>query len=143
MMQTYLWASLATTIFLVGAAGCDDAADTVNDALPGEASREARITQIAEAACDRYADTEAGCPGYGTGDEQTYETEGDCQRDFEERAADLWPASECGSGQINESRYDVCEERAKAVACSESIFDAIAALDECSAESVCTDPADE
>ncbi|WP_437785793.1 DUF6184 family natural product biosynthesis lipoprotein [Sorangium sp. So ce1097] len=141
-MQKCLWASLAVTIFLVGSAGCDDAAGTVNDVLPGEASREARITQIAEAACDRYADTEAGCPGYGTGDDQEYETEEDCQRDFEARAADLWPASECGSGQINESRYDVCEERAKAVACSGGIFDAIAALSECSAESVCTDPAE-
>ncbi len=141
-MHKCLWASLATTIFLVGAAGCDDAADTVSDVLPGEASREARITQIAEAACDRYADTEAGCPGYGTGDEQEYETEEDCQRDFEARAADLWPASECGSGQINDSRYDVCEERAKAVACSQGLFDAIAALDECSADSVCTGPAD-
>ncbi|WP_437600744.1 DUF6184 family natural product biosynthesis lipoprotein [Sorangium sp. So ce590] len=140
-MQKYLWASLATTFFLVGAAGCDDAADAVNDVLPGEASREARITQIAEAACDRYADTEAGCPGYGT-DDQTYATEEDCQRDFEDRAGELWPATECGSGQINDSRYDVCEERAKAVACSEGIFDAIAALDECSAGSVCTDPAD-
>ena len=142
MMQKCLWVSLATTIFLAGAAGCDDAADTADDVLPGEESREARITQIAEAACDRYADTEAGCPGYGTADEQTYETEEDCQRDFEDRAAELWPASECGSGQINDSRYDVCEERAKAVACSQGIFDAIAALDECSTETVCTDPAD-
>jgi len=51
--------------------------------------------------------TRAGCPGYGTTDDQTYETEEDCQRDFEDRAADLWPASECGSGQINDSRYEV------------------------------------
>ncbi|XYH93541.1 DUF6184 family natural product biosynthesis lipoprotein [Sorangium sp. So ce1128] len=140
-MQKCLWASLATAI-MVGTVGCDDASDTVNDVLPGEESREARIEQISEAACDRYADTEAGCPGYGTTDDQTYETEEDCERDFADRAAELWPASECGSGQINDSRYDVCEERAKAAACSQGIIDAIAALDECSAENVCSDPAD-
>ncbi|WP_437677896.1 DUF6184 family natural product biosynthesis lipoprotein [Sorangium sp. So ce131] len=142
-MQKCLWASLAASIFVLGAVGCDDASDAVGDVLPGEQSREARIEQISEAACERYGDTEAGCPGYGTGEDQTYATEEDCERDFADRAGELWPAAECGAGQINDSKYEVCEERAKAAACSEGFFDAIAALSECSAENVCTDPADE
>ena len=113
------------------------------DNTPLEPSRETRISSLAAAACDRYADTEAGCPGYGT--DKKYATQADCRRDFEKAAGDLWPASECSDQQINSSAYQQCEDRAKTFACStgtQNFFDAVSALDECKAAKVCTDPKD-
>ncbi|MBX3216782.1 MAG: hypothetical protein KF850_32405 [Labilithrix sp.] len=126
---------------LVVAPACsgEDADDTIV-----EPSRESRIESLASAVCERYADTGAGCPGYGTGDDQKYATESDCEADFHTKAANLWPAERCDSGRIDNARYESCVTRAKNYACSEgaqNIVDAISALDECSASKVCTDSA--
>lgn len=107
-----------------------------------EASRASRIASLAEAACDRYADTAAGCPGYGTASNQKYETASSCENDFKQKAEDLWPVSRCSDGKIDSSRFDACVNRAKNFACStggQNVLDAISALDECKADKVCVD----
>lgn len=149
--MNYPLALISAAITFVGVVGCgsDDADDLSSDNTGGtggtpqftEPSREERIESLARAACARYADEAAGCPGYGTGDDQVYQTAADCERDFEGRASDLWPNDECGQGQINPGRYDVCEDRAQLAACSQNLFDSIGALAECNADEVCTDPA--
>jgi len=117
---------------------------TATDDTPLEPSRDARIRSLASAACDRYADTAIGCPGYGTGSSQTYATEGDCERDVEERASNLWPAARCSDDRIDSAAYQRCEDRVKTYVCSTgvtNVFDGIAALEECDADRVCVDPA--
>lgn len=139
-------AMLLVGVGLLAVAGCGDDANDNHNGTGGtsgqssDPSREERIQSIAVAACARYADAEAGCPGYGTSSDQPYQTQADCLRDFEDKAGDLWPANECGNGRINDAKYRTCEDRAKVVACSQSLWDAIGALDECKADSVCTDP---
>ncbi len=122
-------------------AGCSN---TATDNSPLEPSRDSRIESLAVAACDRYGDTSSGCPGYGTASSQKYATRSDCTRDFENRAATLWPDNQCSNGRINSVGYKRCEDRTKTYACStgtENFYDAIAALDECKASAVCTDAA--
>lgn len=131
---------IAFAVVSIGAVACSST-DVDNTIL--EPSRDARISSLASAACEHYGDVGAGCPGYGTGDGQRYATEGDCERDFESKASDLWPDADCNRGQISAAAYERCEQRAEVYACStgaSSVFDAIAALDECKASSVCTDP---
>jgi hypothetical protein len=125
-----MWA-LVGTVAVLGACG-SDAAD--NTAL--EPSRETRINSLAETACDRYEE----CSGYGSGSNQQYSTESECRSDFTNKAGTLWPTDKCASGQINNARYDACVASAKAVACGGGILDAVAALADCNAEKVCTDP---
>lgn len=127
---------LLPTISLLGCSS-----DAVDD-TPLEPSRDTRIQTLAIAACDRYGDTDAGCPGYGSG--KKYATTADCQRDFEKVAADLWPDAQCSNGRIDSSAYQQCEDRAKTFACStgmQNAFDAVAALEECKASKVCSDSA--
>lgn len=134
-LSTFALSGFATLAF-----ACTNS--TAIDDSPLEPSRDSRIESLASSACARYADTGAGCPGYGTGSGQTYATEGDCERAFSDRAADLWPADKCSDGRIDSARYQSCESRAKAFACSSgvtNIFDAIEALDECKASQVCID----
>ena len=145
MSKRPIFLAVAISALGLAAVGCGDDEDettttTTGTAPTGEPSREERITQLATAACARYADTAAGCPGYGTGDDQEYETETDCLADFQERATDMWSASECGSGQINVGRYRACEDRAKLAACSQGFIDTIMAASECRASEVCIDP---
>jgi hypothetical protein len=120
---------------------CSSDSDPDVDVTPSE-TRADRISELADSVCARYADTSAGCPGYGTGSDQKYQTEGDCERDYENKAGELWPADKCDDGRINSGKFDVCKDRAKAVACSGNVWDAVAALAECNASAVCTDPAD-
>jgi hypothetical protein len=115
---------------------------SATDNTPLEPSRDARISSLAASVCDRYGDTGAGCPGFGSG--HKYATESDCQRDFEERASELWPANQCSNKQINDAAYQKCNARAQNFACStglQSVIDALTALDECKSSNVCTDPA--
>jgi hypothetical protein len=112
------------------------------DDTSAEATREQRIDALAGAVCDRYEDTSAGCPGYGTGSDQKYATEADCENDFKSRASKMWPADRCDRGRIDANKYQSCVDRAKNFACStggQNIVDAISALSECSADNVCTD----
>lgn len=127
------WALGGAMAFLGACGGSNtDAAD--NTTL--EPSRETRIKDLAAAACDRYED----CTGYGTGSNQQYPSETECRSDFTNKAGTLWPTDKCGSGQINNTRYEACVSSAKAVACGGSILDVVAALDDCNASKVCTDP---
>ena len=127
-------------LFCVGCVAClgacggsnTDAAD--NTTL--EPSRETRIKDLAEDACDRYE----SCTGYGTGSGQTYPSEAECRSDFTNKAGTLWPTDKCGSGQINNARYESCVSSAQNVACGGGILDTIIALDDCNASKVCTDP---
>ena len=123
---------LGAAAVLLGACGNTDAADNT----PFEPSRETRIKDLAAAACDRYED----CSGYGTGSGQTYASEAECQADFTNKAGALWPDDRCGSGRINNTRYDACVASAKDVACGGGIIDTIAALEDCNAGEVCSDP---
>lgn len=130
--------SFSVIAFLPCAVACSSTDNTIL-----EPSRDSRIASLASAACGHYGDKSSGCPGYGTGANQKYATAGDCERDFQQQASKLWPDDRCNSGQINGSAYDACEGKAKVYACSTgaaSFFDAIAALDECKADKVCTDP---
>jgi len=102
-----------------------------------EPTRETRISDLAKEACNRYE----SCNGYGTGSGQTYPSEAECRSDFTSKAGTLWPVDKCANGQINNGRYEACTNAAKAVACSGNILDAIGALDDCKASTVCTDPA--
>ena len=112
--------------------GCGDSTDNT----PLEPSRETRIKDLADDACDRYE----SCTGYGTGSGQTYQSEAECQADFTSKAGTLWPTDKCGSGQINNGRYETCVSAAQNVACGGGILDAVIALDDCNASKVCTDP---
>lgn len=133
------FSTVALIFAFIPACDGDAADDTVV-----EPSRESRIDSLASAVCNRYGDTGAGCPGYGSASGQKYATASDCEADFHTKAADLWPADKCGSGRIDNSRYELCVDRAKNYACSagaQNIVDAISALDDCSASKVCVDSA--
>jgi hypothetical protein len=109
-----------------------------------EPSRDTRIKSLASAACSHYGDKGSGCPGFGTGADQKYASQADCESEFQSQAVKLWPDAECNRGQISAEGYAKCEARAESYACStgvSSFFDAISALDECKASKVCTDPA--
>lgn len=121
-------------------AACSDSAeDTAEDIVPGTQSREERIRELADAACDRYGDTEAGCPGFGTGEGQIYATEDDCQRDFETRAAQLWPAGQCSEERISGDRIARCQDSVRVVACAGNMMDTMMVLPECQASAICVD----
>ena len=118
------------------AGGCGGSNTDAADNTPIEPSRETRIKDLAEAACDRYE----SCTGYGTGSGQTYASEAECEADFTSKAGTLWSGEKCGSGQINNGRYESCVSSVQNVACSGGILDTIVALDDCNASKVCTDP---
>ena len=131
--------ALALAAFAAIPACSDSAKDAGEDILPGSQSREERIRDLASAACDRYGDTEAGCPGFGTGQGQLYATEDDCQRDFETRASQLWPVDQCSESQINGDRFTRCQDSARVVACAGTVMSMMMALPECQASAVCVD----
>jgi hypothetical protein len=124
--------TLGTSLGLMAACGSNtDAADNT----PVEPSRETRIKDLANEACDRYEE----CTGYGTASNQQYASEAECEADFTTKAGTLWPEDKCGSGRINNSRYEMCTNAAKNVACGGGVLDAITALSDCNAGQVCTD----
>jgi len=133
MSSAFRWALGGAVVFSAACGGSNtDAAD--NTSL--EPTRETRIKDLAAAACDRYE----SCNGYGSGSGQTYASETECRADFTNKAGTLWPDDKCGSGRINNTRYEACVASAKNVACGGGILDAIAALDDCNSGKVCTDP---
>ena len=123
--------ALGTSLGLIAACGGSntDAADNT----PVEPSRETRIKDLATDACDRYE----ACTGYGS--DRPYASEAECESDFTTKAGKLWPEDKCGSGRINNGRYETCTNSAKNVACGGGILDTITALTDCNAEQVCTD----
>ena len=131
-MSMFRWAMTGVGLAMMSACGSSDATDNTDL----EASRETRINDLAVSACDRYRE----CHGYGTGSGQTYPTETECRTDFQKKAATLWPEESCGRGQISNTRYDACVVSAKNTACGGGVVDAIAALADCNADKVCTDP---
>jgi hypothetical protein len=131
MSSTSIKWALGGAVVLLGACG-----DGATDNTSLEPSRETRIENLSEAACDRYED----CSGFGSGGNQQYSSEAECEADFTKKAGTLWPADKCANGQINDARYDACVASAKAVACGGGVLDVIAALDDCNAAKVCTDP---
>ena len=127
------WAMGSAFAFL-GACGGSNTEAADNTSL--EPTRETRIKDLSKAACDRYEE----CSGFGTGTNQAYTSEAECEADFVSKAGTLWPEDKCNRRQISNGRYEACVESAKKVACGGSIIDAIAALDDCNAGKVCTDP---
>ena len=127
------WA-VGSALALLGACGGSDTDAADNTSV--EPTRETRIKELAQAACDRYET----CTGYGSGGNQPYTSEAECEADFTSKAGTLWPNDKCNRRQISNPRYETCRESAKAVACGGNILDVIAALDDCNAAKVCTDP---
>ncbi|MEP7051920.1 MAG: DUF6184 family natural product biosynthesis lipoprotein, partial [Pseudomonadota bacterium] len=123
----------------LAAIGCSsDATDSGNhatDNTPAEPSLQSRIDSVANDACDVYEK----CNEYGAG--QRYATREACVGDFQTKATDFWPKNRCGNGQINETRYDACAQSAQDLACDNGLSESFAALTDCSADKVCTDPA--
>ena len=110
---------------------------------PLRPTRDSRISDLSEAACDKYSDTSAGCPGYGTAPGQRYRTTADCKRDFANAAGTLWPADKCGEGRISPDRYASCEDRVESYTCPAgvvSFLEGISALEGCQPSKVCIDP---
>jgi hypothetical protein len=130
--------SSIVTRFALGAAAlffgaCGGSNTDAADNTDLEPTRETRIQDLAEDACDRYET----CTGYGS--DKTYSSESECRSDFTSKAGTLWPDDKCNRGQINNARYEQCVSATQNVACSGNIFDAISALDDCKASTVCTD----
>jgi len=127
-----------TTLFTMSLLCAVPACSGNNDAIdntPLEPSRDTRIQSLASTACDRYA----SCTGYGS--DKPYATETDCKADFQSKASNLWPDSQCNNGQINNDRFEACVKSAEAVACNGTLVDTVVALSDCNASKVCTDPA--
>lgn len=99
-----------------------------------EPTREDYRDLAAEEVCDE-ADR---CDNLG---EDSYD---DCIIENRDRFNDLWPASECDDGRIDEDSFESCMNRARTAACEENILDMGLAWNECRASNVCSDePADE
>ena len=126
--------TLGTSLGLIAACGGSDT--DAADNTPVEPSRETRIKDLAVEACDRYE----ACTGYGTGSNQPYTSEAECEADFTTKAGTLWPEDKCGSGRISNPRYEKCTNAVKNVACGGGVLDTIVALGDCNAGEVCTDP---
>jgi len=127
MSSTFVRWALGGSVAILGA--CGDTADNT----PVEQSRETRISALADEACKRYE----SCTGYGSGN--MYPSEAECEADFTNKAGTLWPSDKCGSGRINNGRYETCVNAAKSVACGGGVLDVIAALEDCNSGKVCTD----
>ena len=109
---------------------------------PLKPTRESRIADLSEAACDKYGDTSSGCPGYGTAAAQRYQTTADCKRDFANAVGTLWPADQCGEGRISADRYASCEARVESYSCptgAARFIESVSALDGCQPSKVCID----
>ena len=138
-----VFVAVVATGLSAAACGEDDGGNSnAADDTVFEASRQQRIDNLAEAACDRYADTGSGCPGFGA--DKPYAGEDQCENEFRTNAERLWPVARCNDRQIDNDAYQVCLERSKDYACAQGlgrVIDALEALGECSADRVCTDGA--
>ncbi|TXD36141.1 hypothetical protein FRC98_13545 [Lujinxingia vulgaris] len=98
----------------------------------GEPTREDYRDEAAETYCDRVDE----CGNIGDGGE--YESVSDCIIDQKDRFNEVWPASECDNGRINETQFDRCLDRINVAACDGSWLDTFSAINECRAGNVCT-----
>lgn len=99
-------------------------------------TREDLRNDIAEATCRRAEE----CGKIGSGEK--YSTYDDCYIDRQDFYNDLWPANDCGEGQINEKNAEDCITRAEIQSCDAGFFDNISFVSQCNADKVCTDPRD-
>jgi len=90
---------------------------------------------MAKTACDQYE----SCKTYGA--DQKYAVRSDCTADWTSRFTDAWPEDKCGSGKINNDRFAACAASVKTYVCGADIGSGLAALLDCNADKVCTDPA--
>ncbi len=118
------WMMSGMIISMLVAAGC------------GEPSREERVQDIAQVGCDRWQE----CGEIGPG--ERHESYAECRSSLESTFYDLWPAGQCGNGQINESVYDSCTERANNFPCDAGFFDQVGFAADCGADDVCIDPSE-
>lgn len=119
MIRAFLYslAPLALSM-LVGLTGC------------GEPDR----ADYRDSAADEVCDEAERCDNL---DELDYESHS--ERIIEERSRfnDMWPADECGDGQIDPEAYDRCMDRATLAACDGDGADFFAAWSACRSEEVC------
>lgn len=102
----------------------------------GEPTRDERVMDISQTGCDRFD----SCGEIGSG--QRYETYSECVSELESTFYDLWPAEQCEAGQMNDSTYNTCRERAQNFPCDSGILDQLSFANSCGAGDVCIDPRD-
>lgn len=99
-----------------------------------EPSRESQRDTAADAYCGRLEQ----CGDIGPG--ERFSSFDDCVIDQRDSFNDLWPASECSDGRMNEDRYDICLAKIRSADCNANFFDALDFTLDCNANEVCTDP---
>ena len=142
--KTSLWTgTVCATALLAFLALLPSCNSNAADDTAFEPTRDMRLHDLAEAACERYGDTEAGCPGFGTAEVRRYESEQDCTEDFSFSGSALWPNERCGQDQIDNARFEACVGRASTFPCSNdlgTIYSVVSSIEECNVDMVCTDP---
>ena len=98
-----------------------------------EPSREDYRDDLAQASCERL-EACGNIPG-------SYDSFDDCIVEKRADFNDLWPASKCDNGRINEARAEDCIKRAESYSCNSNFLDDLAFVNECRADKVCIDPA--
>lgn len=121
------------------AVGCTGETGEAVDNTVLEPTLDTRIELIAQKACARFDE----CGNIGEGDGNTYQTMSECRSEMESDFYELWPSDECSDGRVNSDKYDDCVARSESYSCDDNIFDFISYYSECSANDVCTDPADQ
>ena len=130
-----LTSKLSLAMLAAGAlAACGPVGRTVDDTRL-EPDREQRVLAITQTACDRFE----SCGNIGN--DEAFETYEECLAQQEDNFRDLWPADECGNGQIDTSMYKDCDARAESYPCDSNIFDFLSYYSQCNADDVCIDPA--
>lgn len=99
-----------------------------------ETTREEYRDEMTEQACENYF---GRCDQVGAG--KTYKTQDECMVKIRPQINDMWPASKCDDGRIDEKKFDACMARASNASCS-NLLDWTAFFVECSANKVCTAP---
>ncbi len=99
-----------------------------------ETTREEYRDEMTDQACKNYY---GRCDQVGPG--KTYPSQDECTVKVRATINDMWPASKCDDGRIDQDKFDSCMTRAGNASCS-SIVDWTAFLLECNASKVCTAP---
>lgn len=122
--------SALSLVAALGFAACGKATDNTIF----EATRDQRAGSLAGRACSKYD----SCNDFGT--DKEYQTADDCVADYKNKALSMWPSDKCGSGQINDAKFQVCADQVDVEACTDRFWDKVAAVDQCRAATVCSDP---
>lgn len=99
-----------------------------------EMSREDYRDEMTDQACENYY---GRCGEIGPG--KTYASRDECEVKIRAQINDMWPASKCDDGRLDEDKFDSCMSRAGNASCT-SLLDWTGFLVECSANKVCTAP---